>query len=324
MVCNQCGAALTEGTRFCHACGSAQPEPPKQHFCGSCGAVMEPGSLFCVHCGNQTNQAPAPAAPATPTTPAAPPPRVAPPVAPVASGAAAMGTQVAAAAAVGAAKAGMSVGKKLLIFTMVLGLLVGAFSAYVAVFVGSPEDTTREFFDAAQSLDFDSMLSCMDPGTEKQIRAMLNLTGSLMGSLTGIDLDLEALASLAPSLVPFVDMDQQIQILSVETMLYSDDSINALFQQIAHMSQAELEAFLEEHNQSNGNYMSSNAVTEFLSKNNLIIPGIAKLTAKSALVKAEVRMNGDTETLYLPMQNEGFGDWRIYLNLNLLAGLPSY
>ena len=52
-ICNRCGAALSEGTRFCNSCGAPQTQPasPASRFCVSCGSPMAPGSAFCNKCG---------------------------------------------------------------------------------------------------------------------------------------------------------------------------------------------------------------------------------------------------------------------------------
>src|SRR5437588_8853521 len=46
-VCAACGHNNREGTKFCTACGAAQPFP-----CRACGVLTEPGEKFCGACGS--------------------------------------------------------------------------------------------------------------------------------------------------------------------------------------------------------------------------------------------------------------------------------
>ncbi len=46
--CNDCGAALPEGARFCHICGKEVQRTP---HCPTCGATLPEGSKFCSFCG---------------------------------------------------------------------------------------------------------------------------------------------------------------------------------------------------------------------------------------------------------------------------------
>lgn len=83
VYCEQCGAPLAPGLRFCEACG----HPAPRVFCEQCGARLAPGVGFCEECGSPVGaptpqtpapiQAPLPAGGHTPqpvwVAPAAPP-----------------------------------------------------------------------------------------------------------------------------------------------------------------------------------------------------------------------------------------------------------
>ena len=74
--CNQCGAAIEPGSRFCAGCG--QP----LRFCEQCGVVLDPEARFCSQCGQPTPSQQVPAAPATPAAPRPAPAPAAPAAAP--------------------------------------------------------------------------------------------------------------------------------------------------------------------------------------------------------------------------------------------------
>lgn len=63
--CNQCGAEVVEGAKFCPNCGAAVVEQkPVAPRCPQCGQEINPGAAFCPNCGfrlGQGNPAPAPA-----------------------------------------------------------------------------------------------------------------------------------------------------------------------------------------------------------------------------------------------------------------------
>ncbi|HLO14539.1 MAG TPA: zinc ribbon domain-containing protein [Anaerolineales bacterium] len=47
--CEQCGASMEPGQRFCPKCSSAV----NQELCPSCGKKIQAGDLFCSSCGNK-------------------------------------------------------------------------------------------------------------------------------------------------------------------------------------------------------------------------------------------------------------------------------
>ena len=46
--CENCGAALVPGAKFCAECG----QPVRSRFCEQCGAKLAPGIKFCEECGS--------------------------------------------------------------------------------------------------------------------------------------------------------------------------------------------------------------------------------------------------------------------------------
>ena len=53
MVCNNCGAQIREGAKFCRNCGA---EADNGKCCPSCGNRLKPNSLFCGVCGKQISE----------------------------------------------------------------------------------------------------------------------------------------------------------------------------------------------------------------------------------------------------------------------------
>ena len=197
-------------------------------------------------------------------------------------------------------KKSVSTAKIVAICALVVTFVVGALSACLNFFVPAPVDTVLTLFESVEELDYEKMLSCMDKKTESTIRATLGITGGVLGSLTGLDVDLEDLMAFAPSLAPSLDTPD-LGIAEVETVFYSDCSQKKILE---YCIQANSGEFTPE------GYDADNAIMHFLNEYNLTLPGLENLVAKSALVKLTTE-NG--EVLYLPLINEGWGDWRIPL-----------
>ncbi len=54
-ICPNCGASLSEDSRFCTVCGK---EYPQKAFCGHCGALVDKEDVFCEQCGNRLGKEP--------------------------------------------------------------------------------------------------------------------------------------------------------------------------------------------------------------------------------------------------------------------------
>ena len=159
-------------------------------------------------------------------------------------------------------------------------------------------------------MDYEGVLGCIDSKTEKQIRAVMGVSGDLFGSLTGISVDFEDLMTLMPSIAP--DMETpDLGVAEAETVLYAD------------CSQAKLMEYCTTAN--NGGtipegYLSDNSIVSFLQEYNISIPGMENLIAECAVVELTLSSG---EAYYLPLINEGTGDWRILVQelLKDLEGL---
>lgn len=254
----------------------------------------------------QTQDAPSAQAPAQVQAPvqAPAPVRSAAPVAtqiPVAPGVTTVGAQVGAevvkTAASGVKKAG-STAKTVAIWAAVVAFVIGAAVACLNFFVPAPEDTVNKLIESVEELNYDDMLSCFDSDTEKQIRAVMGISGDLLGSLTGISIDLEDMMALAPSLAPYMEIPD-LGIAKAETVLYADCSTTKLLE------------YCETANSGGSiptGYLSDNSIISFLDEYNLTLPGLENLIAEVAIVKITLKTG---EVGYLPMVNEGNGDWRI-------------
>ena len=247
-------------------------------------------------------QTPAPSAPMqTPvshTAPAMPHIPVAPELVKTGAG---IGTTIIEETTKGAIKSVSSAGKvakTVAIWAAVVAFVIGAAAACLNFFVPAPEDTVDKLIESVEELKYDDMLSCFDSTTEKQIRAVMGITGDLFGSLTGISLDLEDLMDIAPSMAPYLEIPD-LDIADAETVLYADCSKNKLMQ------------YCETANAGGSipsGYLSDNEIVNFLMEYKITLPGLENLIAEVAVVKITLKSG---EVGYLPLINEGWGNWRI-------------
>ena len=225
-------------------------------------------------------------------------PVVQPVVPPVINPGVAAGVATAAGAAAKGAVKTVSTAKKLAIFAAVVAFLIGAITACLNFFVSAPEDTVNNLVESVSELDYEKMLGCMDSKTENMMRASLGIAGDLMGSITGIGLDFEDLMAFAPAMAPFMETPD-LGIVDAETVLYADCSLQKLME---YCEAANSDGDLPD------GYLSDNEIISFLMDYNIKLPGLENLIAKTAIVKITVE-GGDVG--YLPLVNEGWGDWRI-------------
>lgn len=202
------------------------------------------------------------------------------------------------------------VAKTAAIWAAVVAFIIGAAGACLNFFVSPPEETVITLCSAIEEMDYEGVLGCIDSKTEKQLRAVMGVSGDLFGSLTGISVDFEDLMTLMPSIAPDLETPD-LGVSGVETVLYAD------------CSQAKLMEYCNTAN--NGGtipdgYLSDNSIISFLQEYDITIPGLENLIAETAVVKLTLS-SGDA--YYLPLINEGTGDWRIFVQdlLGELEGL---
>lgn len=334
MKCIKCGAEISENANFCPVCGQNNSRTP--NFCAHCGSKVEWNMQFCETCGKPIEKLPQKEEPEVapedvkeavekmaeqvrensvqaqepvqaPVHTPVQPQQVVNPVVNTATHVASAGAQLGAEVirttgkvAVEGVKKTVSTGKKLAILAAVVVFIIGALTACLNFFVSAPEDAVNDFFASIEELDYEKMLGCLDKKTESTIRAAMGITGDLLGSFTGISIDLEDVMAFGPSMAPIMDTPD-MGIESVETVFYSDCSQKKM---IDYCIQA------NEGQSIPDGYDSDNAIISFLDKYNLTLPGLENLIAQSALVKLTLETG---EVMYLPLINEGWGDWRIPL-----------
>ena len=194
----------------------------------------------------------------------------------------------------------VSTGKKIAIIAAVVVFIIGALTACLNFFVSAPSDAAEDFFASMEEMDYEKMLGCLDKKTESTIRAAMGITGDLLGSFTGISIDLEDVMAFGPSMAPIMDTPD-MGIEEVETVFYSDCSQKKIIDYCIRAN---------EGGSIPDGYESDNAIISFLNEYHLTLPGLENLIAQSALVKITSETG---EVIYLPLINEGWGDWRIPL-----------
>lgn len=123
--------------------------------------------------------------------------------------------------------------KRGIITVLIVGIAIGGVWFYFDRKVSSPEKVVTQFFNAYNNSDVNGMLDCMDPATEEIFSAGTDLMSSLLGEITGVDLDLNALLGLAPVLADTAfDYAEYITVEDIRivsyTPIYNSDWIEVL------------------------------------------------------------------------------------------------
>ena len=104
----------------------------------------------------------------------------------------------------------------ILVLTLTMTLLMGCDS-----FLKSDEDLIRdrldEFISACNSGDLDGMLDCLDKSSRKTYSAMFSIGNSLLGGLTGIEIDVRDLMAVIFGLSPQDFFEMEIQDISLDS-----------------------------------------------------------------------------------------------------------
>lgn len=115
--------------------------------------------------------------------------------------------------------------RSVLLVIVLLGILFGALQIYLHQFSSSPQGVVEDFFDAYNHSDVNGMAACMEPGTESLVSGSVDLVGSVLGAMTGVDLDLNALVDLLPALSDTeFDSTPHIEIENVQVIAYTPSS----------------------------------------------------------------------------------------------------
>ena len=112
--------------------------------------------------------------------------------------------------------------KKGMLAVVLLGALVVGLQVYLHQFTSSPEGIVEDFFDSYNHADINGMVACMEPGTEQIVSGGVDLAGSVIGAITGIDLDLGAFVDIMPAFEDEVfDYAEEITIENVQVVSYT-------------------------------------------------------------------------------------------------------
>ncbi|MDD3369382.1 MAG: hypothetical protein PHP50_10960 [Lachnospiraceae bacterium] len=151
--------------------------------------------------------------------------------------------------------------------------IIGILGVFLTNYVNGPDDVVEDFLTAIQEMDINEMIGCMDPKSEKQLNAVMGISGSVVGAVTGFDLDMSAAAELLPMFMDGSEYDtMEIEVLDTD-VVYS------------------------------GNAMADAIPFE--------IEGLDKIFAKDAEVSVTIMIDGETESDTVECHNYGWGNWRI-------------
>ena len=171
--------------------------------------------------------------------------------------------------------------KKGMLAVVLLGALVVGLQVYLHQFTSSPEGIVEDFFDSYNHADINGMVACMEPGTEQIVSGGVDLAGSVIGAITGIDLDLGAFVDIMPAFEDeFFDYAEEITIENVQVVSYTP-------------------AFEPE---------LTETLVEFM-------PALVNVLAEDAVVSFQIA--GTEESIQVEVVHYGTDGWRIPLDAEL-------
>lgn len=171
--------------------------------------------------------------------------------------------------------------KKFSMFFIIIIMFYVGISAYLKYFVDGPDETINKFVQSYNESNLSGIIECLDPLTQKEFSAATSLFGGIMGSLTGIDIDLSNFIDLSSYIIKSSGKEvPQISIHNIEVISYS-----------------------------------GNKLVQLVNDYNFILPGIEKLLADEAIVSFTVSTpDGSIETEELLIKNYGNKGWLIPIN----------
>lgn len=87
---------------------------------------------------------------------------------------------------------------------LVIILIGAAIIGYFTFYVPSPEDVVEECLDACDNLDIKAVIECLDPASQRELNSSMavgKVASGIFGSISGIDIDYDALISAMPALL---------------------------------------------------------------------------------------------------------------------------
>lgn len=194
-------------------------------------------------------------------------------------------------------KKGHSVVFKIGIASSLMALIIALANYYFTYMVSTPDGVVKTFMEATDKMDYNTMVSCFDPSTQKMVSIGGNLTMGFISSVTGFPIDYDTATTISSYFGDSMTTDEQ--------------KCHATNFKVEKIEGEKLKAFVEQFGtkvKSIGNILGSRATVSFEvdNKSQCLSDNNTEVSSEAKRIKYEIEV-----------VNYGKNGWKIPGDINM-------